>query len=89
MALWGAILISFQVYGCVVLRGVGVGRFLSLFAGLLDLRGYAMFTSAASRGFQMSATRLRQHAARLLALSLRASDDGRMAESDELPMKAA
>jgi hypothetical protein len=53
------------------------------------IRGYAMFTSAGSRGFQMSATRLREQAARLLALSLRASDDGRIAESDELAMNAS
>ena len=37
----------------------------------------------------MSATRLREQAARLLALSLRASDDGRIAESDELAMNAS
>ena len=37
----------------------------------------------------MSATRLREQAARLLALSLRASDDGRIAESDELAIKAS
>ena len=37
----------------------------------------------------MSAKQLREQAARLLALSLRANDDGRIAEADELALKAS
>jgi hypothetical protein len=37
----------------------------------------------------MSATQLREQAARLLALSLRANDGGRIAEADELAVNAS